>query len=151
MRYWYYPLLKTSHVCLAEKSKLLREQVKTFQATFENTKSSGKDPVLIFDLLTRFFKKADALGASEGHAFLTLPKLLKGRDERHLRSTRNGARSSGAADWPEAVSYPICTYATPVTIRNAVNDFQNSRRQPSENELIYSGRLDYAAHCCRNV
>ena len=151
MNYRYYRLMDTNQIRYAEESKKLRDQVKTFQATFASTEFSAQDPIMVFDFLTRFVEEADTLGVSEAHAFLILPKVLKGRAESHLRSIRNGARSGGVTCWPEAVNHLLRTFATPAAIRNAVNDLRNIRQQPREDELTYSCRLNDAAHRCGNA
>lgn len=125
--------------------------MKTFHSTFGITKLSGEDPVLIFYLLIRSVEKTDTIGVSEAYAFLVLPKFLKGRDEQHFRSIRNGALSGGAKYWPEVANYLLRLYATPQTIRNAVNDLRNIRKQHQEDDLTYSGRLNNAAQRFANV
>ena len=151
MNYRYYRLADTRQVRSAEDTKRLRDQAKTFQSTFDTTKFSGEDPIMVFDFLMKFVEEADTLNVSEAHAFIILPKVLKGRAERWLRSVRNGSRSGGVTCWPEAVNSLLRTYATSSAIRNAVNNLRNIRQQPREEEMEYSGRLNDAAHRCGNV
>lgn len=101
---------------LADESRKLREQVKTFQATFKNKKYSGEDQIMVVEFLLSFAEEANTLKASKAHALLKLPKLLNRQAERQLRSVRNGARSGGVTWWPEAVEHFLRTYETPATI-----------------------------------
>ena len=132
MNYRYYRLSDIRQTRSALETKLLRDQAKTFQSTFDTTKFSGEDPILVFDFLMKFVEEADTLNVSETHAFIILPKVLKGRAERWLRSIRHGSRSGDVTCWPEAVNSMLRTYATPGAIRIAVNDLRNIRQQPRE-------------------
>lgn len=91
----YSRITNTRHAHLAAESKKLRELLKTFQATLENTKFSGEDPILVFDFRTRFVKRFDSICVSEAHATLVMLRLLDCRAERHLWSIHYGARSGG--------------------------------------------------------
>jgi len=151
LNYRYYRLSDTRQTRSAMETKLLREQTKSFQTSFDKTKFNGEDPVMVFDFLMKFVEEADTLHVSEAHAFLILPKVLSGRADRQLRSVRNGSRSGGVTCWPEAVNYLLRTYATAAATRNACNDFRNIRQQAREEEVDFSGRLNDAAHRCGNV
>ena len=84
MNYRYYRLSDIRQTRSALETKLLRDQAKTFQSTFDTTKFSGEDPILVFDFLMKFVEEADILDVSEAHAFIILSKVLKGRAERWL-------------------------------------------------------------------
>lgn len=101
--------MSTDHARLADESRELRKQLKTFQTTFENTKFSIKTPIVIFDFLTAIVIEAESLAVFEAYAFLLMPKLLKSQAERHLRLTQVGARSGKVAYWPEIVTHFLCT------------------------------------------
>lgn len=62
MNYRYCRLMNNRHVFLAGDFKKLREQVKTFQATFENNTFSRDEPILVFDFLTTLVDETDTLG-----------------------------------------------------------------------------------------
>ena len=109
MNYRYYRLADIRQTRSAFETKILRDQAKTFQSTFDNTKFSGDDPILVFDFLMKFVEEADTLNVSEDHAFVIIPKVLKGRAERWLRSIRNGSRSGGVTCWPYVVNSMLRT------------------------------------------
>lgn len=79
INYRYYRLMITRHVCLADESKKLREQLKAFQATFEKTWFSGENPILVFKFLTTFVEEAKTFGVSDAHEVLIMSKLLNSR------------------------------------------------------------------------
>lgn len=143
--------MKPSHVRLAEESEKLQEQVKSFQATFENIKFHGEDQILVVDFLTTFVKEADTLDEPDTHEFLIMQKVFNGRAERHLRSIRNGARPVGFTYLPGVFNHSLWTYETPTTIQNAINNLRNIRTQWQKDELSYSGRINAAAYRCGNV
>lgn len=70
--------MDTRHVHLAGEFKWLREQVIAFQATIEDTKFSGEDPLFVSNYITSFVKEANFLVESKTRAFLIIQKLCKG-------------------------------------------------------------------------
>ena len=68
------------------ETKFLREQTKSFQTSFDRTKFSGEDPVMIFYFLMKFVEEAETPRVSESHAFLILSKVINGRADRQIRS-----------------------------------------------------------------
>lgn len=136
--YRYYRLMDPSHVHLARKSKKPRKQVIIFKAMFENTKFREEEPILVFDFLTAFVAEADTIGVFETNSISIMPNLLKGRVKGHLRWICNGAQSGVVTCCPEVVNHFHSTCATPTTLRIAVNDLQNIRQEPRDDELTYS-------------
>lgn len=108
------------------------------------------DLILVFDFRTRFLKEPETLQVSEAHTFVILSELLTARSKRRLRSICNGTHDGCVACRQEAVSFLLCTYATSVSIHNAVNGLRNICQKPREEELTYSGRINDAAHWCGN-
>lgn len=54
---------------------------------------SGKDPMRIFDFLTRLSEEAETLDISEGHLMVLLTHLLTGNAGEQYRAASNGSRS----------------------------------------------------------
>lgn len=82
-----------------------------------------------------------------------LPHLLNTAAEQYCGST-NGYRtgtSGGIVYWPEAVQYLLCLYATDTAICEALNDFREVRKSPTENGTAYAARRNRAASLCVNM
>lgn len=61
-------------VRMAKNSKKIHGQVKTFQATIENTKFSVKGSIMALDFLTRIGEEAETLDISKSHKFSILTR-----------------------------------------------------------------------------
>jgi hypothetical protein len=151
MSYRYYRLNKTSHTRDHARTHQLHRLLKNLELSFKDSKFTGKDPVLIFDFLTRMVEECDTLGMSEAQAYMALPHFLSDTARTQYRAMHTGSRSSGVTCWPEAIQYLLRTYATPSAIRNATAELRNICQSNDEDELTYGARINHAAYRCGNV
>ena len=151
MSYRFYRLNDTTQTRTSSETGKVRRFIKDLEITLSEQKFTGADPILVFDFLVRFIEEMDTLGINEGQAFIILPYFLKGSAQRQYRASRNGSRSGGVSSWPEAIQYFIRTYATPTTLREAVDNLRNLRQERNETETEFSIRINEAAHRCGNV
>ena len=76
MSYRYFRLRKMAQTRdRARKSQFLK-LLKNLDLSFSERKFSGRDPILIFDFLTRMVEECDTLGMSEAQEFMALPHFL---------------------------------------------------------------------------
>lgn len=79
--------------------KFLRE----LKLVMDAHKFNGKDPILIFDFLTRYVEETDKLEMSEDQAYVLLAQFLTNPASSQFRAVKAGSRYSGVTCWPEAV------------------------------------------------
>lgn len=151
MSYRYYRLMRTSRTRSSATTGVIRKQIKNLELILKDHKFSGEDPIMVFDFLTRFVEEADTIGMSEGQAFVALPHFLTGTASQQFRASKNSSRSGGVSSWPEAVQYFIRTYATPATLREAVEQLRNLKQGVNETEMDFATRINQAAYRCGNV
>lgn len=149
----FYRLHRTDERRGSRETGMVRLLIKRLEIYLKEHAFSGKDPILVFDTLTRFVEEADTLGMTEAQAYLCLPYFLTDQASRQYRAARNATRSftGGISCWPEAVQYVLRTYATPAAIREAVTALRGISQRADENELDFSARLNTAAYRCGNV
>lgn len=124
--------------------------IKRLEICFKDAYFNGEDPIQILEFLTRFVEEADLLNMSEVQAYQVLPYFLRNPALRLYKSARGRGRSgvTGVTCWPEAIQWLLRHFVTPSVLRNAVQDFQQIRQKPEENEVTYASRLQgYAARC----
>lgn len=112
-------------VSIAEDSKKLREEVKTFQATFENSEFSAEGLMEVCDFLKSIVEEYNTYSISIAHTFLIMPNLLSRQAERHLQSVHNAARHCAATCSPEVLQHLFCPYSTPAAIHKTDIGIQN--------------------------
>lgn len=56
----------------------VKNKVNTLRTGISYVKFDGKDPILIFDLLSCFVTDVDVLGLSKAHAYVAVPHLMMG-------------------------------------------------------------------------
>ena len=124
--------------------------IKRLEICFKDSYFDGEDPIQILEFLTRFVEEADLLDMSEVQAYQVLPYFLRNPALRLYKSARGRGRNgvTGVTCWPEAIQWLLRHFVTPSVLRNAVQDFQQIRQKPEENEVTYASRLQgYAARC----
>ena len=87
----------------------LHKMIKNLHLTLRERKFDGTDQILVFDLLERFVEECETLKMSEGQALVSLPHLLKGREETQYHGRSNSAGTGGVSSWPEVVQYLLPT------------------------------------------
>jgi len=116
----------------------LHKTLKNLELTMKEYKFSGEHAILIFDFLSRLVEEADTNGMSEGQLMVCLPHMLTKTAAQQYRAASNSSRSSGLKYWPEAVQYLLRTYATETAIHEAVDDLDNIRQGPTEDETAFA-------------
>ena len=151
MSYRYYRLIDEDQQLRESSQTPLYKYLKELNLVMETHKFTGKDPILIFDFLTRYVEETDKLEMSEDQAFVLLPQFLSNPAAVQFRAVQGGSRFTGVTCWPEAVQHLLQTYATPSAIRNALRRLQTISQLPKETELEYSTRINEAVYRCGNV
>ena len=151
MNYRFYRLIKRAHQRSADSMIVAHRRLTAMTLTLGEWKFDGRDPILIFQFLTRLTEEADLNQLTEAQAFATLPRFLSGMAETQFRSARGSSRAGGIHNWPQAIQYLLQTYATPSAIRQAAQRVQDTKQLPQEDETEFSLRLNNSITRCGNV
>ena len=147
MSYRSYRLKRALDTRTSSETTVVRLHIKNLTLTLEKHVFDGIDPIRIFEFLSRFVNEADTLKMTEAQAFITLPHFLDGTAETQCHTNlSSGSRYGGVTCWPGAVQYLLRTYATPTTMREALENLRNIRQKPDEDNDAYKKRLNDAAN-----
>lgn len=89
----------------ASSLKPVEKYLTELTLVMDNHKFSGKDPILIFDFLTRLVEETDKLQMSEDQANMLLPQFLSNPAAFQFRAVKAGSRHSGVNCCPEAFKF----------------------------------------------
>lgn len=131
----------------------VKDHIRRLRVGLDELTFDGKDPILIFEFLSRFVVEANTLRISEAQAFVALPHFLRKLALEQYRAVSGSlnADEGGVTSWPEAVQYLLRSYATSNAIRGAILDLRDVTQKDRETEVEYSSRLNNAAIRCGNV
>lgn len=154
MSYRYYRLCRKTATRTDASTLLLRKTLESLELPFREPTFTGEGLIIIFDFLTRLVEETDTLDISEGHMMVLLGDLLiKGAGEQYCTNTNvsSTGTSGGIIHYLDAVQYMLRTYVNDTEICEAFDDFLEVRPSPTENETIYSARLNRVSYRCGNV
>lgn len=103
MSYRYYRLIDEHQQLRQTPPTAVHKYLKELKLVMDSHKFSGKDPILIFDFLTRLMEETDKLLMSEDQAYILLPQFFTCPAATQFRTVHAGSRYSGVTCWPEAV------------------------------------------------
>ena len=110
LSYRSYRLKKTSSKRTARETGKVKDHIKRLEVSFKNRHFDGKDPIMVFDCLSRFVKECDILEMSEAQAYIAVAVFLKGLAADQFKSVRDSPDSNegGVTCWPESVAQKRC-------------------------------------------
>lgn len=148
----YYPLKLELDAGRSSETNEVRPHIKNGTTTLKKQSFSGAYPVHIFHFFSRFVNNTDTLRMTEAQAFSILPHFVDNCTESEFRANIfGGSRYAGITCWPEAIQYMHRTYATPILMHEALEDFRLVHQSSDEDEYSYQKPLHDAVQLCRNV